>query len=44
VWQGIVGFLEGSRGFEGCGVSSSAAVSYLFLPGFLWLGVITLSQ
>ncbi len=24
--QGIVGFLEGSKGFEGCGVSSSAAV------------------
>ncbi|CAK9215509.1 unnamed protein product [Sphagnum troendelagicum] len=29
--QGIVGFLEGSKGFEGCGVSSSAAVGVAFL-------------
>lgn len=31
VWQGITGFLEGSAGFEGCGVSSSAAVGVAFL-------------
>ncbi|KAG0562854.1 hypothetical protein KC19_9G176600 [Ceratodon purpureus] len=29
--QGIVGFLQGSPGFEGCGVSSSAAVGVAFL-------------
>nr|XP_024361593.1 galacturonokinase-like isoform X4 [Physcomitrium patens] len=29
--QGITGFLEGSAGFEGCGVSSSAAVGVAFL-------------
>jgi len=33
--QGIVGFLEGSKGFEGCGVSSSAAVRKNYYDPFL---------
>jgi hypothetical protein len=32
--QGIVGFLEGSKGFEGCGVSSSAAVRKTLMTFF----------